>query len=67
MPKKIRELKAALARAGFTVRSGKGSHSVWEHPRRAKTVTLSGNDGRDARRYQEREVEQALRDVGAKL
>jgi predicted RNA binding protein YcfA (HicA-like mRNA interferase family) len=65
MPKKIRELKAALRKAGFKVRSGKGSHTVWEHPRRAKTVTLAGKDGRDAQPYQEQQVAQALRDVGA--
>nr|MDZ8038592.1 type II toxin-antitoxin system HicA family toxin [Nostoc sp. CreGUA01] len=29
MPKKIRELKAMLLKAGFTYRSGKGSHTVW--------------------------------------
>ena len=66
MPKKIRELKRLLRKAGFTCRSGKGSHSVWQHPRRAKSVVLSGKDGRDAREYQEEEVEEALRDVGGR-
>ena len=32
MPQKIRQLKAALAKAGFFFRPGKGSHTVWEHP-----------------------------------
>jgi predicted RNA binding protein YcfA (HicA-like mRNA interferase family) len=57
MPKKIRELKASLRKAGFRWRPGKGSHTIWEHPLAEKSITLSGNDGRDARRYQETEVE----------
>jgi len=64
MPKKIRELKGLLRKAGFVCRPGKGSHTVWRHPRRSKPVVLSGKDGRDADRYQESEVAQALRDVG---
>ncbi len=56
MPKKIRELKAILRKAGFRWRPGKGSHTVWEHPLADKAVTLSGKDGRDARPYQEAEV-----------
>jgi predicted RNA binding protein YcfA (HicA-like mRNA interferase family) len=64
MVKKIRELKRLLRKAGFRWRPGKGSHTVWQHPRRAKPVTLSGKDGSDAQRYQEQEVEEALRDVG---
>jgi predicted RNA binding protein YcfA (HicA-like mRNA interferase family) len=64
MPKKIRELKKMLKKAGFIVRPGKGSHTVWQHPLRAKPVVLSGKGGRDARPYQEKEVEEALRDVG---
>jgi predicted RNA binding protein YcfA (HicA-like mRNA interferase family) len=56
MPKKIRELKAMLTRAGFFPRSGKGSHQTWKHPSGAGRVVLSGNDGDDAKRYQERDV-----------
>jgi predicted RNA binding protein YcfA (HicA-like mRNA interferase family) len=56
MPKKIRELKAMLAKAGFRWRPGKGSHTIWEHPLAEEQVILSGNDGRDARHYQHREV-----------
>jgi predicted RNA binding protein YcfA (HicA-like mRNA interferase family) len=65
MPQKIRELKAALAKAGFSMRPGKGSHTVWEHPQRARPVVLSGKDGADADRYQEKDVRKALRDVRA--
>jgi predicted RNA binding protein YcfA (HicA-like mRNA interferase family) len=32
MPPKIRQLKAALSKAGFYSRSAKGSHAVWIHP-----------------------------------
>jgi predicted RNA binding protein YcfA (HicA-like mRNA interferase family) len=64
MPKKIRELKAMLARAGFVTRGGKGSHSNWIHPARPNLrVTLSGKDGVDASRYHEVKVEKAIREV----
>jgi predicted RNA binding protein YcfA (HicA-like mRNA interferase family) len=60
VPKKIRELKARLRKAGFRWRPGKGSHTIWEHPLAEKSVTLSGQDGQDARRYQEVEVAQQI-------
>jgi len=60
MPPKIRELKAALRRAGFGERPGKGSHTVWSHPLLAQRLTLSGGDGDDAKRYQERDVREAI-------
>ena len=57
MPRKIRQLKADLRKAGFTWRPGKGSHTIWEHPLLPnEELSLSGNDGDDAQRYQEREV-----------
>lgn len=61
MPKKIRELKAMLRKAGFFQRSGKGSHTVWEHPKLQDKLTLSGKDGDDAQRYQEMDVREFLR------
>jgi len=63
MPPKIRELKAELRKAGFTMRSGKGSHTVWEHPLLPKQLALSGNDGSDARPYQVNDVRKALREL----
>lgn len=63
MPKKIRELKAMLLKAGFTYRSGKGSHTVWSHPLLEYSLTMSGKDGTDADRYQEKDVKNALRDL----
>jgi predicted RNA binding protein YcfA (HicA-like mRNA interferase family) len=59
MPRKIRELEADLARAGFTRQSGKGSHRKWAHPSGAK-VTMSGLPGDDAKRYQEDLVRDAI-------
>ena len=60
MPKKIRELKAMLRKAGFYSRPGKGSHTVWEHPALIDSITISGADGDDAQRYQEAAVRKAL-------
>ena len=61
MPEKIRELMALLAKAGFENRGGRGSHRNFQHPKGLR-VTLSGNPGDDARRYQEREVEQRIKE-----
>ena len=60
MAKKIRQLKALLAKAGFRWRPGKGSHTIWEHPLADRPVVLSGQDGHDAKPYQEREVAEQL-------
>ncbi|MDB5322539.1 MAG: hypothetical protein JWN40_4170 [Phycisphaerales bacterium] len=60
MPKKIRELKAMLRKAGFRWRPGKGSHSIWEHPLAEKSVTLAGQDGQDAKRYMEAQVAEQI-------
>ena len=63
MPKKVRELKSMLLKAGFTYRSGKGSHTVWNHPLLEYSLTLSGKDGADANCYQEKDVKNALKDL----
>lgn len=60
MPKKIRELKSLLLQAGFTYRTGKGSHTNWFHPLLPGRITISGNDGYDAKPYQEKDVNNAL-------
>ncbi len=68
MPQKIRVLKAALRKAGFNARSGKGSHSVWTHPKlsaREDAIVLAGNDGDDAKPYQTRDVNRALQKLEA--
>lgn len=60
MPRKIRELKADLRASGFGERSGKGSHTVWHHPLIGGHIVVAGNDGDDAKRYQERAVRAAI-------
>ena len=60
MPRKIRELIADLKAAGFEDRGGKGSHRNFVHPKVAKPVTISGNAGDDAKKYQERAVSKAI-------
>ena len=62
MPRKIRELIRDLKKAGFIDRGGKGSHRNFKHPRGAK-ITISGNPGDDAKQYQERDLEKALKKV----
>ena len=52
-----------LLKAGFNYRSGKGSHTVWSHPLLSYSLTLSGKDGADADRYQEKDVKNALQDL----
>jgi predicted RNA binding protein YcfA (HicA-like mRNA interferase family) len=67
VPPKIRKLKASLSQAGFYVRPGKGSHTVWKH--RALPgleITLSGHDGDDAKSYQQKDVQNALRKLGGR-
>jgi predicted RNA binding protein YcfA (HicA-like mRNA interferase family) len=58
LPRKVRQLKADLRRAGFVLAPsrGKGSHTVWEHPLVPDDLTLAGHDGDDAKPYQERDV-----------
>ena len=65
MPRKVRQLKADLKKAGFVElpERGKGSHTVWEHPLMPKPVVISGHDGDDAQPYQERDVREAIRAV----
>ncbi|MBE9116229.1 type II toxin-antitoxin system HicA family toxin [Lusitaniella coriacea LEGE 07157] len=63
MPKKIRELKQILRKAGFTELPGKGSHTNWIHPLYEGKLTISGKDGSDAKRYQEKVVKQAIFEI----
>lgn len=63
MPRKIRQLKADLRKAGFTEQRdrGKGSHTRWVHPAvPGSAVTVSGRDGHDAKAFQERDVRNAI-------
>ena len=69
MPRKIRQLKAELRAAGFHEirRRGKGSHSYWEYDDYpGMIITLSGQDGDDAKPYQEAAVAKVIRSVTAR-
>jgi predicted RNA binding protein YcfA (HicA-like mRNA interferase family) len=60
MPRKLRQLRADLKAGGAYVASQEGSHQKWRHPKVAAQVELAGNDGKDAKHYQEKEVKQFL-------
>ena len=61
MPKKIRELKAALRKVGFECVRIRGSHERWIHPDLPELpITLAGKDGKDAKLYLEKLVNDAL-------
>ncbi|MGF1576254.1 MAG: type II toxin-antitoxin system HicA family toxin [Cyanophyceae cyanobacterium] len=60
MPKKIRELKQMLRKAGFTYEPAKGSHTKWSHVLLSKKLVIPGNDGNDAKPYLESQVKDAL-------
>jgi predicted RNA binding protein YcfA (HicA-like mRNA interferase family) len=60
MPRKLRDLIRELERAGFAARGGKGSHRNFTHPNVARTLTLAGKPGKDAKKYQERAVRLAI-------
>ncbi len=62
MPNKIRELIQMLKKAGFVNRGGKGSHRNFKHAGGGK-ITISGNLGHDAKKYQERDVVKAIREA----
>jgi len=62
VPPKVRELIGDLKRAGFADRGGKGSHRNFVHPKVTKPVVISGNPGDDARHYQIRAVELAIKE-----
>ena len=59
MPIKVRQLEAELAQAGFVRQPAKGSHRKWVHPS-GEQVTISGQPGADAQRYQIKQVEDAI-------
>ncbi|MBE9008791.1 type II toxin-antitoxin system HicA family toxin [Pseudanabaenaceae cyanobacterium LEGE 13415] len=61
MPKKIRELKAALRKAGFERIRIRGSHERWIHAELPELpITVAGKDGKDAKPYLEKLVSDAL-------
>lgn len=65
MPRKIRELKAQIAREGFVYlpKRGKGSHERWRHPLLRETLTIAGKDGDDVPLYLEKQLAQLLTEL----
>jgi predicted RNA binding protein YcfA (HicA-like mRNA interferase family) len=63
MPKKIRELKSLLLKAGFICQPAKGSHSKWKHPQLSQAIVIAGQDGSDAKIYLEKQVNEALAEL----
>ena len=52
-----------LRQTGFTEVPGKGSHTNWIHPLYTEKLTVSGKDGNDAKRYQEKDVQKAIDEI----
>lgn len=64
MPRKIRQLKADLRKAGAYQVSQEGSHGKWRHPLiPTMTLILSGHDGDDAKPYQEKTVRDMIKRI----
>ena len=64
MPKKIRELKAMLRKVGFECVRIRGSHERWIHLDLPELpITLAGKDGKDAKPYLEKLVNNALQQL----
>jgi predicted RNA binding protein YcfA (HicA-like mRNA interferase family) len=64
MPRKIRQLKVDLRKAGAYQASQEGSHTKWKHSLVPESMLiLSGHDGEDAKPYQERAVRDLLRKI----
>jgi predicted RNA binding protein YcfA (HicA-like mRNA interferase family) len=62
MPRKLRQLRADLRRAGWNVVRQTGSHQIWKHPLlQGVEINIAGQDGSDAHQYQERDVREAVR------
>ena len=59
MPKKIRHLESMLKKAGFENLGGKGSHRNYYHDNGYK-ITISGKAGDDAKKYQEKQVDEVI-------
>jgi predicted RNA binding protein YcfA (HicA-like mRNA interferase family) len=51
-----------LENAGFVDRGGKGNHRNFVHPKVVLPVTISGKPGADAKHYQERAVQAAIKE-----
>lgn len=64
MPRKVRQLITDLKLAGFFLDRQKGSHRQFKHPEWPGVITISGGEGDDSQRYQEKQVAQAIAQAG---
>jgi predicted RNA binding protein YcfA (HicA-like mRNA interferase family) len=62
MPRKIRQLIKDLEKAGFINRGGKGDHRNYMHQKSDIVCTISGKPGDDAKFYQEKLVQQKIKE-----
>ncbi|NJO98918.1 MAG: type II toxin-antitoxin system HicA family toxin [Pleurocapsa sp. CRU_1_2] len=62
---KNRILKSRLSKAGFIrlPRRGKGSHSIWRHPRYLISIIHSGKNNSDAKSYQLKKIQLLLNQI----
>ncbi len=63
MPRKIRELKRLLLKAGFLCKNIRGSHAKWVHPGLSQTIIMAGKDSSDAKPYQEKQISEAIEEL----
>ena len=63
MPRKVRQFKKQLKDLGFTARSGKGSHQVWNHPLLVEPIVIARKDGDDVPDYLERDLKNAIQEL----
>ncbi|MCF7810233.1 type II toxin-antitoxin system HicA family toxin [bacterium] len=63
MPRKLKELIKELETVGFTNRGGKGNHRNFVHPNVTKPITISGKISDDAKHYQEKAVQLAIKEA----
>jgi predicted RNA binding protein YcfA (HicA-like mRNA interferase family) len=61
MPRKLRQLRAELRKAGYALDHTTGDHTILKHPLIPGHVNIAGNDGDDAQHYQEKAVREAVR------
>ena len=52
-----------LLKANAICEQAKGSHTKQSHPLLNYKITLSGKDGNDAKRYQEKDVKNFIQDI----
>ena len=61
MPRKLRQLRADLKKAGWYKARQVGSHEQWKHPLLPNAlIPLAGHDGDDADQYQERDIRKGV-------